>query len=233
MAERDRRRASSSKRDRASPTTRARASTSASSAPCGCSSATPSRMRSARRSRPALSRRLRVARTRSPTRARTPWTKESGLLSIWILGMFKPSPATTVVIPFRAGPEAELGPVVNDAYFGKVPADRLRREATACSSSAATAQQRGKIGLPPRARDRCSASYDAARGVLTLVRYTCPRTRRDYVNSMWEIQKEPYARRRRQQLQRRPARAGREAARPLLRARDLVARRRRSRPARA
>jgi len=29
-----------------------------------------------------------------------PWTKETGMLSIWILGMFKHSPQTTVVIPF-------------------------------------------------------------------------------------------------------------------------------------
>ncbi len=53
------------------------------------------------------------------------WTKEKGLLSLWVLGMFKPSPGTTVVVPYREGPESELGPVVNDAYFGKVPADRL------------------------------------------------------------------------------------------------------------
>ena len=53
------------------------------------------------------------------------WTKDTGLLSIWILGMFNPSPATTIVIPFKSGPESELGPAVNDAYFGKVPADRL------------------------------------------------------------------------------------------------------------
>ena len=32
------------------------------------------------------------------------WEKETGLLSIWILGMFNPSPATTVVVPFKAGP---------------------------------------------------------------------------------------------------------------------------------
>jgi hypothetical protein len=48
------------------------------------------------------------------------WTKETGLISVWILGMFNPSPSTTIVIPFVAGPEEELGPIVNDAYF-KVP----------------------------------------------------------------------------------------------------------------
>src|SRR5512136_82042 len=53
------------------------------------------------------------------------WTKETGLLSIWILGMFNPSPETTIVVPFRTGPESELGRIVNDAYFGKVPANRL------------------------------------------------------------------------------------------------------------
>ena len=54
-----------------------------------------------------------------------PWTRDSGALSIWILGMFRHSDETTVVIPFRTGPEEQLGAIVNDAYFGKVPADRL------------------------------------------------------------------------------------------------------------
>ena len=53
-----------------------------------------------------------------------PWSKDSGLLSIWILGMYAPSEATTVVIPFEAGTQAERGPAVNDEYFGKVPAER-------------------------------------------------------------------------------------------------------------
>ena len=53
------------------------------------------------------------------------WTRKSGLLSIWIPGMFRPGARTTVVIPFREGPEERLGPVVNDAYFGQIPAERL------------------------------------------------------------------------------------------------------------
>ncbi|MFG0252471.1 MAG: DUF6786 family protein, partial [Phycisphaerales bacterium JB038] len=57
------------------------------------------------------------------------WTKDTGMLSIWILGMFNPSPATTVVVPFKAAdvPQEEI---VNDAYFGKVPAERLIVEPT-------------------------------------------------------------------------------------------------------
>ena len=38
-----------------------------------------------------------------------PWRKDTGLLSVWTLGMFKPSPRTTIVLPFRPGSESELG----------------------------------------------------------------------------------------------------------------------------
>ena len=41
---------------------------------------------------------------------RAAWTKSGGMLSIWILGMFQPTPTTTVVIPYRQGPDSELGP---------------------------------------------------------------------------------------------------------------------------
>jgi hypothetical protein len=120
------------------------------------------------------------------------WTKETGLLSIWILGMFNPSPQTTIVIPFKPGSEEQLGKVVNDAYFGKVPADRLRI-AERVLFFRGDGQQRGKIGIPrPRALPIAGA-YDAAGKVLTLVQYTLPEGAADYVNSMWEQQREPYA----------------------------------------
>jgi hypothetical protein len=120
-----------------------------------------------------------------------PWEKETGLLSIWILGMFPPSPGATVVIPFEPGPEDELGPVVNDAYFGKVPPDRLVVGADRLFFRA-DGRYRSKIGISPyRARPVCG-SYDPERGALTLVQLTLPAAE-DYVNSMWEIQEEPYA----------------------------------------
>ena len=34
------------------------------------------------------------------------WKKETGLFSVWILGMFNPSPSTTVVVPIKAGPKS-------------------------------------------------------------------------------------------------------------------------------
>jgi hypothetical protein len=119
------------------------------------------------------------------------WTKPGGLLSIWILGMFQPTPATTVVIPYRQGSESELGPIVNDAYFGKVPADRLRAK-DGLVYFKGDGEKRGKIGLSPKRATGLAASYDASRGVLTVVRYDQPKDASDYVNSMWEIQKQPY-----------------------------------------
>ena len=119
------------------------------------------------------------------------WTKADGLLSIWILGMFQPSPRTTVVVPYREGPESERGPIVNDAYFGKVPADRLLAKDGRLFFRG-DGERRSKIGLSPERATGILGSYDATRRLLTIVSYTQPAGASDYVNSMWEIQKQPY-----------------------------------------
>lgn len=123
---------------------------------------------------------------------REPWIRDDGLLSIWILGMFSASPTTTVVVPYRAGSESALGPVVNDAYFGKVPPDRLAVKKGAVFFKA-DAAHRGKIGFSPRRAPSILGSYDAEGRTLTLVSFTRPEGATDYVNSMWEIQATPYA----------------------------------------
>jgi len=120
-----------------------------------------------------------------------PWTRQTGLLSIWILGMFNPSPQTTIVVPFNVGPESRLGPVVNDTYFGKVPASRLVvRDGVLFFSG--DGQYRSKIGLTPKRARNVLGSYDAANQVLTIVQYNKPQGVLDYVNSMWELQNEPF-----------------------------------------
>ncbi|MCX6134243.1 MAG: hypothetical protein NTU47_10570 [Ignavibacteriales bacterium] len=119
------------------------------------------------------------------------WTKEGGLLSIWILGMFNASPATTIAIPYVKGDETKLGPVVNDSYFGKVPADRLVVK-DGMIYFAADANYRSKIGIPPLRTKPMLGSYDAVNKVLTLVQFTFPKGAVDYVNSMWEVQKKPF-----------------------------------------
>ena len=120
------------------------------------------------------------------------WTKETGLLSIWILGMFNPSPVTTIVIPFKSGPDGELGPAVNDAYFGKVPAARLVVKDGVLFFSG-DGKFRSKIGISPARVKPFAGSYDAENAVLTLVHLTIPAGATDYVNSMWEIQEKPFA----------------------------------------
>ena len=119
------------------------------------------------------------------------WTKPGGLLSLWILGMFQPSPATTVVIPYREGRDSERGPVVNDAYFGKVPGDRLVASGGRLFFKG-DGERRSKIGLSPERATGILGSYDAASGLLTVVSYTQRAGASDYVNSMWEIQTQPY-----------------------------------------
>jgi hypothetical protein len=123
---------------------------------------------------------------------REAWTREKGLVSVWILGMYQPSKKTTVVIPFLEGPEGKLDPQVNDAYFGKVPEGRLKVENGVVYFSA-DGQCRSKIGISPRRAKPYLGSWDAQNGILTLVKFTLPDKPGVYVNSMWEIQEDPFA----------------------------------------
>lgn len=119
------------------------------------------------------------------------WKKETGLLSIWLLGMLKHSPTTTVIIPYISGEKSKFGPIVNDDYFGKVPSDRLKVDDKAIYFKA-DGQQRGKIGVSPQRATDVMGSYDDAAGTLTIIKYNKPENENDYVNSKWEIQQEPY-----------------------------------------
>jgi hypothetical protein len=120
-----------------------------------------------------------------------PWQPQSGLVSVWILGMFNPSAQTTIAIPFAIGADATLGPVVNDKYFGKVPSDRLVI-GNGIIFFKGDGEYRSKIGLSPSRARSVAGSYDSAGRVLTLVQYSRPSGADAYVNSMWEIQNEPY-----------------------------------------
>jgi hypothetical protein len=122
---------------------------------------------------------------------RRTWRKETGLLSIWILGMFNPSPTTTVVVPILAGSESELGPRVNADYFGEIPESRLRADENVVFFSG-DGKYRGKIGVGPRRCLPVLGSYDSEQKVLTIVQFTLPDGAADYVNSAWEIQDHPY-----------------------------------------
>ncbi|MDO6801389.1 hypothetical protein Q4595_02895 [Wenyingzhuangia sp. 1_MG-2023] len=121
-----------------------------------------------------------------------PWIPETGLPSIWMLGMYNPSPETTIVIPFVEGEESELGEKVNDTYFGKIPEDYLQTKDDVLFMKG-DGTKRGKIGIGPKRTKGIAGSYDANGGVLNLVTYNEQEAVCGYVNSTWEEQKEPFA----------------------------------------
>jgi hypothetical protein len=122
---------------------------------------------------------------------RAAWIEGKGLVSVWILGMFAPVPGTRVIVPFE---KRAAGEIVNDRYFGKVPADRLIvRENDGYLLFKCDGQYRSKIGLGPARAKPMLGSYSDEAKLLTIVVYSKPAGATRYVNSMWEQQKEPYA----------------------------------------
>ncbi len=134
-------------------------------------------------------------RNQLSNRGEAAWDKSTGLLSVWILGMYKHGDGTTVVVPFRPGTDQERGPIVSDDYFGKVPPERLIVDrGDNVLYFAADGKKRSKIGLSPRRARGALGSWDAVRSVLTIIQYNAPgEDVTDYVNSKWELQDHPFA----------------------------------------
>ncbi|HEY8078824.1 MAG TPA: DUF6786 family protein [Labilithrix sp.] len=119
------------------------------------------------------------------------WTKETGLVSIWVLAMYAPAADGHVVVPFDKNGK---GKIVSDDYFGKVPADRLKvREDKGVILFTVDGKLRSKIGLAPDRAKRVLGSYSPEAKLLTIVQYDKPDGKKPYVNSMWEKQKDPFA----------------------------------------
>lgn len=120
------------------------------------------------------------------------WTEENGLLSIWMLGMFNPSPSAVVIIPVKEGNNKDLGPPVNDNYFGSIPEERLFVKDNIVYFKA-DGLSRGKIGIPPLRSKGIMASYDPDNSALTFLVCDIPDVETRFVNSAWELQDEPYS----------------------------------------
>jgi hypothetical protein len=125
-------------------------------------------------------------------KGRNEWKKVSGLLSIWMLGMFIPSDSVVVVIPFREGDEKTLGTKVNDNYFGRISENRLKIAGNHIFFKA-DGKSRGKIGIPPLRAAGVMGSFDAENNILTMLFCKLPENVKDYVNSSWQIQKNPFS----------------------------------------
>jgi hypothetical protein len=117
------------------------------------------------------------------------WTKDGGLISIWMLGMFKHSPEVTVVIPLAPGD----GEPVRSDFFGTPGDDRLRVTEKAVFFKG-DGVFRAKIGIPPGRSTGVAGSWDPQNGILTIVRCDHPENAGElpWVRSQWEDHQDPY-----------------------------------------
>jgi hypothetical protein len=119
------------------------------------------------------------------------WTEQTGLISIWSLGMFAPADDTWVVVPFDPAGD---GQIVSSDYFGKLSEPRLQIDQShRVVKFLADGRYRSKIGLSQSRSRPVAASYTRSERRLTVIRYSVPTEPRPYVNSKWELQAEPYA----------------------------------------
>jgi hypothetical protein len=118
--------------------------------------------------------------------------KETGLLSLWVLGQFQSTPKTSVILPFKAGSQAELGIPVTTDYFGEVPADRISIKEDVVFFKG-DSNHRSKVGLSPQRAKGIMGSYDGLNHVLTIAQYNQASEPELYVNSAWKIQDDPYS----------------------------------------
>ena len=118
----------------------------------------------------------------------TAWTETTGMPSIWMLCMFNSTPTTTVFIPYR---QDGVGNVVKDDYFGKVPADRLKLDNKMLYFKI-DGKMRTKIGVSQSRAKNIVGSYDTEKNVLTLLWFNLPTGKRNYVNSQWGKQNDPF-----------------------------------------
>ena len=116
------------------------------------------------------------------------WKKEKGLLSIWLLGMMSPSEQTTVIIPFV--PKKNIHDYITDDYFGEISPKRLKINDSVLYLKC-DGKSRGKIGLSPAIAKSVAASFDFRNNVLSIIFFPVDNNGL-YVNSKWEIQKQPY-----------------------------------------
>ena len=117
-----------------------------------------------------------------------PWTEESGMPSVWMLGMFNPSETTTVFIPYD---EEGEGRVVKDDYFGPMPEGRLKAENGVIAFSI-DGKFRSKIGVSGSRTKGKVLAFDPQQGTLTLLLTAIPTRGARFVNSQWGVQDEPF-----------------------------------------
>ncbi len=115
------------------------------------------------------------------------WTEVSGMPCIWILDMFKPSPTTIIVVPFKNTRSEDFEKVATTNYFGEIPPDRVKHNDSLIFFRA-DGKSRGKLGISANGARETAGSYDAANNVLTIILFKVSEKER-YLNQEWNITK--------------------------------------------
>lgn len=118
------------------------------------------------------------------------WNDKTGMPCIWMLDMFKPSSATTIVIPYRDDSMGHARVATTD-YFGEIPADRIKYQ-NGVLFFKADGSSRGKLGLAPGRARPVAGSWDAKNKVLTIVQFDLDEHAK-YLNQEWNTNKPPFS----------------------------------------
>jgi len=122
-----------------------------------------------------------------------PITKDGGLVSIWILGMFPTEGDVLIIAPYRPDKLGGSGPKVKSDYFGEVPPDRLKvLDDPPVVLFKGDANYRSKIGLSPKRTTGVLGSIDWKRSLLTIAKTPVVKPDGLYVNNAWEPQENPF-----------------------------------------
>ncbi|GGB19847.1 DUF6786 family protein [Puia dinghuensis] len=115
------------------------------------------------------------------------WTETTGMPCMWLLDMFNPSPATTIVIPYSGDTSK---PATTD-YFGEISADRIKYQDNILFFKA-DGKSRGKLGIHPQRAKPVAGSYDPQHHVLTITLFNVDGNAR-YLNQEWNTVKPPFS----------------------------------------
>jgi hypothetical protein len=113
------------------------------------------------------------------------WTAATGMPCIWILDMFKPSPATVIIVPFQYSREDDFAKLATTNYFGEISSDRLKHTDTLLLFKA-DGKSRGKLGIVAGKAKQLAGSYDEENKVLTIILFDLD-GRAGYLNQEWNI----------------------------------------------
>jgi len=117
------------------------------------------------------------------------WTRETGVICIWILDMFNPAPKAVTFIPFNEGDEATMGKIVTSGYFGEVPADRLKIEGNVIFLKT-DGNYRSKLGLNAKRAQPIAGNFDPDSKRLTITTFDVDKDA-IYLNQEWDPAKDP------------------------------------------